>query len=190
LEGIVTTVNADGSANVAPMGPVVDDAMTRLLLRPYQTSTTYKNLKRSGEGVLHVTDDVEMIARAAVGELPAPRLISAERVKGYIVADACRWYEFRVARLDDSRPRTEIEAEVAGRGRLRDFFGFNRAMHAVLEAAILATRIEFLPAQEVRDELERLAAPVEKTAGEPEQRAFDFLRQYVQERLAGDGNQR
>jgi hypothetical protein len=143
-------------------------------------------LKRAGEGVLHVTDDVEMIARAAVGELPAPRLIPAEHVKGHIVAGACRWYEFRVVRLDDSRPRTEIVAEVVGRGRLRDFFGFNRAMHAVLEAAILATRIEFLPAQEILDEFERLAAPVEKTAGKPERRAFDFLRRYVQDRLAGE----
>ena len=35
----------------------------------------------------------------------------------------------------------------------REFFGFNRAKHAVLEAAILATRVELLPADEILSEL-------------------------------------
>lgn len=184
LEGIVTTLNEDGTANISPMGPFVDEGKTRLLLRPYQTSTTYRNLKRTGEGVLHVTDDVELIARTAVGRLESPpRLLPAPQVAGKILADACRWYEFRVMQLDDSQPRTEIEAEVVGQGRMRDFFGFNRAMHAVLEAAILATRIEWLPAEEILADFQRLAVPVEKTAGDRERRAFAFLQQYVREQL-------
>ena len=75
LEGIVTTRNADGSPHLAPMGPIVDKQFDALLLRPFRSSTTYLNLKRTGQGVLHVTDDVELFARAAVGELrPLPRL--------------------------------------------------------------------------------------------------------------------
>ena len=46
LEGIVTTLNEDDSVNISPMGPLVDETFSRFLLRPYQTSTTYKNLKR------------------------------------------------------------------------------------------------------------------------------------------------
>jgi hypothetical protein len=180
LEGIVTTLNADGGPNISPMGPLVDEAMTRLVLRPYQTSTTYQNLKRTGQGVLHVTDDVEMLARAAVNLLESPpRLIPAEAVEGVILADACRWYAFRVRKLDDSRERTTIDCEVVDRGRLRDFFGFNRAMHAVVEAAILATRMAILPAGEIRAEMARLAILVEKTAGPRERRAFAFLRDYM-----------
>ncbi|MGE0378942.1 MAG: DUF447 domain-containing protein, partial [Planctomycetaceae bacterium] len=57
LEGIVTTRSAAGVVNVAPMGPIVDEWMQTLLLRPFQTSTTYRNLKQSGCGVFHVTDD-------------------------------------------------------------------------------------------------------------------------------------
>jgi hypothetical protein len=180
LEGIVTTLNADGGPNISPMGPLVDESMTRLVLRPYQTSTTYQNLKRTGQGVLHVTDDVEMLARAAVNLLESPpRLIPAEAVEGVILADACRWYAFRVRKLDDSRERTTIDCEVVDRGRLRDFFGFNRAMHAVVEAAILATRMAILPAGEIRAEMARLAILVEKTAGPRERRAFAFLRDYM-----------
>ena len=69
LEGVVTTLNDNGSPHLAPMGPIVDADFERLLLRPFRTSVTYQNLKRSEQGVLHVTDDVELIAHAAVGRL-------------------------------------------------------------------------------------------------------------------------
>jgi hypothetical protein len=105
----------------------------------------------------------------------------AEAVDGFILADACRWYAFRVTSLDDSTPRTRIECRVVDSGRQRDFIGFNRAKHAVLEAAILATRIEFLPANDILAELERLAVIVEKTAGPQERAAYDFLTTYVQQ---------
>ena len=36
-EGIVTTVNPDGSANISPMGPRVNRDFTRLVLRPFQS---------------------------------------------------------------------------------------------------------------------------------------------------------
>ena len=167
LEGIVTTVNSDGSPHIAPMGPIVDAEFTRLLLRPFQTSTTYQNLKRTRQGVLHVTDDVELFARAAVAQLQSvPRLIPADAVEGNILSDACRWYAFCVKLIDDREERTEIVADVVDSGRLRDFFGFNRAKHAVIEAAILATRIDFLDASHIHDEFERLASRVLKTGGQ------------------------
>lgn len=185
LEGIVTTLNDDGSSHIAPMGPIVDPAFTRLLLRPFRTSTTYQNLKRTREGVLHVTDDVELFARAAVGRLAElPRLLPATAVDGVILADACRWYAFRVDSLADREDRTAIISSVVDSGRLRDFFGFNRAKHAVIEAAILATRIDLLDPNCILNELDRLAAPVTKTGGHQERNAFDFLRQYVRDQLA------
>ena len=184
LEGIVTTKNPDGGPNISPMGPLVDETMTRLVLRPYQTSRTYQNLKRAGQGVLHVTDDVELLAQAAVNRIsPLPPLVPAEGVDGFIIASACRWYAFRVVALDDLQERTRIECEVIKQGILRDFFGFNRAKHAVVEAAILATRLGFLPATEIRAEFARLAVIVEKTAGEQERRAFEFLEDHVAEKL-------
>jgi hypothetical protein len=180
IEGIVTTLGSDGRAHIAPMGPIVDANFDRLHLRPFRTSTTYANLKRSGQGVLHVTDDVELMARAAVGRLEGmPPMRPAQAVEGVILTDACRWYAFKVEALDDRQERTSIVGRVVERGRLRDFVGFNRAKHAVVEAAILATRIGMLDAAFIRSEFDRLAAPVEKTGGYAELRAFEFLRQYV-----------
>jgi hypothetical protein len=184
LEGIVTTLNPGGEPNVSPMGPIVDAAMERLTLRPFQTSTTYRNLKRTGQGVFHVTDDVELLARAAIGQLETPPpVVPAKMVEGVILADACRWYAFRVTHLDDSQERTTIECDVVDRGRIRDFFGFNRAKHAVLEAAILATRVGILESDRIREEFQRLKVPVDKTAGDQERRAFALLEEYIQRAL-------
>ena len=184
LEGIVTTLNEDGAPNVSPMGPIVDPAMTRLVLRPYQTSTTYRNLKRTGQGVFHVTDDVELLARAAIGLLdPLPELIRIKSVEGVILADACRWYAFRVDEIDDRQERAECRCTVVDRGTIREFFGFNRAKHAVVEAAILATRVAILPPDEIRSDMRRLAVLVEKTGGPAERRAFAFLDAYIDEVL-------
>jgi hypothetical protein len=187
LEGVVTTVAAGGAVHVAPMGPLVEPPapgrdLERFVLRPFRTAQTYANLKAHGEGVLHVTDDVLLLARAAVGRLdPPPPLVPAERVRGWVLRDACRYYEFRLTACDDRAERARFDAEVVRAGRLRDFFGFNRAKHAVVEAAILATRTALLPAEEVTAEYRRLAVLVEKTGGPQEREALALLREYVQQ---------
>jgi uncharacterized protein len=184
LEGIVVTLDAAGSPNVAPMGPRVDRSITRLVLRPFQSAQTYRNLKATCCGVFHVTDDVELLAHAAVGQFESPpRLVPIEGFPCPRLADACRWLAFRLESLDDSAERTTIDCRVVSRGELRPFFGFNRAKHAVLEAAILATRIGILPSEDIRREMERLAIPVDKTAGLQERRAFAFLREYILSQL-------
>ena len=180
LEGIVTTVSEEGSVNIAPMGPQVELPMKRFLLRPFRTAQTYRNLKAHGEGVLHVTDDVLLLAKAALGPVePTPDMFAANRVQGFVLQNSCRYYEFRVRSLDDREERTRIDAEVVNCGRLRDFFGWNRAKHAVVEAAILATRTEFLPLDEIEAEYRRLAVLVSKTGGEQEHEAFALLQDHV-----------
>jgi len=180
LEGIVTTKNADGSPNIAPMGPLVDAEIQRLTLRPFHTSTTLQNLLRTREGIFHVTDDVEMLARAAIGRLETmPPLVRAPSVDGWILQDACRWYAFKVREVDLTEPRAEIHAEVVDHGRLRDFWGLNRAKHAIVEAAIAATRVGILPAADIADELRRCAVLVEKTGGTAERRALELLEEYI-----------
>ena len=186
VEGIVTTRNKDGSINVSPMGPICDTTWQRLTLRPFQTSRTYQNLCRQGEGVFHITDDVELLARAAIGWLEAaPVFLSTEKFDGMILADTCRWYAFCVERLDDTEQRTTLDCTVVDQGRRRDFLGFNRAKHAVVEAAILATRVHFLAANDIREQMKRLKLIVNKTAGEQELFAFELLEGYLEQSQAG-----
>ena len=182
LEGIVTTTSAAGELNIAPMGPIVDQAVTTLTLRPFSTSKTYANLKERPEGVFHVVDDVKLLAQAAIGKLETPpETKPSVRVDGHVLADCCRWFEFRVIEIDDSQERKTLQAKVVHSETVRDFFGFNRAKHAVLEAAILATRIGILPGEEILQQLEPLGVIVEKTAGASEFEAFNIVTEYIHE---------
>jgi hypothetical protein len=189
LEGIVSTISPTGAVHIAPMGPRVtftpSGDLERFVLRPFRTAQTYHNLVLQPEGVLHVTDDVLLLARAALGALdPLPHLFPATRVQGWVLADACRWFEFRVTARDDQGERANLTAEVVHAGRLRDFFGFNRAKHAVVEAAILATRTAFWPRDQIEAEFRRLAVLVEKTGGPQEHEAFAFLENYVRHQVS------
>jgi hypothetical protein len=182
LEGLVTTVGVDDRVNFAPMGPLVEPDMSRLVLRPFRSSRTWGNLRDRPHGVFHVVDDVLLLARAAIGRLDEPPpTFPAERIAGAVVASACRWYEFEIVDRDDSQERSVLRAQVVHAGRIRDHFGFNRAKHAVLEAAILATRIHLLPRDEIDRQFAALRSPVEKTAGPDERTAFDLLARYVAE---------
>ena len=49
--------------------------------------------------------------------------------------------------FDSTGPRARVTARVVGRGAGREYVGWNRASHAVLEASILASRVRHLPAE-------------------------------------------
>lgn len=186
LEGLVTTLGPGGALNVAPMGPRVEgDDWSRFVLRPFRTSTTFRNLKARGEGVLHVTDDVLLLARAAIGPVVDVTTRPADVVRGEILLTSARYYEFRVTELDDRDDRATLRVETVASGRLRDLFGLNRAKHAVVEAAILASRVAILPIGAIADDLGRLAPLVEKTGGPAEREAFALLRSYIEAEAAG-----
>ena len=180
LEGIVTTLGPDKQVHIAPMGPIMENEMRRLILRPFRTAQTYRNLKAHPEGVFHITDDVLLLARAALGPVePATPNQPATSVHGFILSEACRYYEFRVRSIDDHEERSRMDAEVVHSGRLRDFLGFNRGKHAVLEAAILATRTDFLSLTDIENEFGKLQVIVNKTGGEQEKAAFAFLQEHL-----------
>jgi hypothetical protein len=182
IETLVTTLNEDGSVNIAPMGPQVEEDWERFELRPFHATATFANLKRTGQGIVHITDDVGLIARAATSRLTElPQLVAGRQVAVPAIGNACRWYEFEVESITELLPRIQVRCRTVYEHRQRDFLGFNRAKNAVLEAAILATRLDFLPFEEIDEQFRRFAAIVEKTGGRQEQEAFELLLRLVKE---------
>ncbi|TWU17001.1 DUF447 domain-containing protein [Allorhodopirellula heiligendammensis] len=191
LESIVTTVSPEGRVNIAPMGPIVrppsgDAAFPTFCLRPYEGSRTCGNLLDNGKAVIHVTDDVLLLARAAIGTIDPTGLVcqaegaSREHVR---LVDCHRWFAIEVTHAGGTPPRHELVATCIAEGTVRPFFGFNRAKHAVIEAAILATRIGMIDSTQIKDELQRLAVPVQKTAGPDELAAFELVQKYIEQRM-------
>ncbi len=175
LEGLVTTRTAIGEPHLAPMGPSLSDDHRHLVLRPFATSNTYQNLCRHPEGVFHTTDDVLLFAKSALGAATIPELMPATTIAGSIIADCCRYFEFRIVSTDTSLERITMHAEILSTGTRREWLGFNRAKHSVLEAAILATRFHLLPREQIRLDFERFQTIVQKTGGQSEHEAMAFL---------------
>jgi uncharacterized protein len=179
IETIVTSTAPDGTINFAPMGVEwQDDA---LVLKPFLETTTFRNVSASRVAVVNLTDDVMLFARAALSDPQFPSSPAAV-VRGVVLESACSWREVEVVGVDDTPPRSRIETRVVHRGFRREFIGFNRARHAVLEATILATRTHLLPMEQIREELARLQVIVDKTAGPREQEAMAFVIEYVRGR--------
>jgi len=182
LEGLVTTTTADGRLHVAAMGPWIEPReraagrLTRLVLKPFASSQTAANLARERCGVFQVSDDVLLLAKVVAGRLDAPPPSrTADAVAGRMLSDVCHAWEFIVDTIDDSRERLEIAARVVAEHAGRPFLGFNRAAHAVVEAAILVTRVHLIGREDVGRRIEELRVLVDKTGGPREEEAFAVL---------------
>lgn len=179
VETIVTTMDRQGVINFAPMG--VEWSEETIVLKPFLETTTFRNLSESRTAVVNLTDDAMLFAQGAISSPQFP-FFPAQTIRGAVLEAACSWRELEVVAIDATAPRSRIDARVVHRGVRREFIGFNRARHAVLEAAILATRTHLLPAEQIREEYARLQIMVDKTAGPREREAMDLLTQYVQSR--------
>ena len=178
LEGLVTTATAEGSLHLAAMGPEVSNpaAIERLVLKPFTGGRTADLLATHPEGVFHLTDDVLLLAQAVTGTLSTPPPARpAKLIRGWVLEDACEAFEFRIDKANRSGQRARLEAVVVESHHGRPFRGFNRAAHAVVEAAILFSRLHLLDPAEVNRQFDSLLPLVEKTAGPREHEAFRLL---------------
>ena len=178
LEGLVTTTATDGSLHLAAMGPEVADARAfdHIVLKPFCDSQTARLLAAQPTGVFHLTDDVLLLARVVTGSLPVPPAArAATAVPGWVLEEACEAFEFRIVHADVSGPRARLSANVVATHHGRPFRGFSRAAHAVVEAAILSTRVHLLGLEEVTRHLDLLRPLIDKTAGDREREAFALI---------------
>src|SRR5262249_18678691 len=187
LETVVTTLDEDGTANFAAMGVVWGEE--RLVIRPYVTPRTFRNLVRTREAVVNVTDNVLVFAKSALSRERFPGR-PATRIQGVILSDACHWREVLVEDVSVPAPhgsgggRADVATRVVAGGTGRPFAGLCRAKHAGVEASIAAARARRLPGDEVIQELDRLGPLVDKTGGPPEHEAMAYIRAHVA-RLGG-----
>lgn len=182
-ETIVTTVDAGGRVHIAPLGLIAE--RDGWVIAPFRPSVTLDNLAAVPFAVASHTDDVRIFAGCLTGRrdwptvpvenCPVPRLEAALAhtvLKVESVAD------------DGMRPRHFCSA-VAGEIHA-PFGGMNRAKAAVLELAILVSRLHMLQRDKVEAEIAYLAMAVSKTAGPEESEAWGWLMKRVKEHFSVD----
>jgi hypothetical protein len=154
-----------------------------LVFWPFDATRTLRNLRRHGEAVVHLTDDVLLFVESALGH-PRPAMRPASAIGGSVIEDVNAWREVIVTEIAPSAPeRSMVRARVVASGTgARQPLGLCRAKHAAVEASILASRLKWLGAEHVVAELNRLQDLVDKTGGSCERAAMDYVRRYVADR--------
>lgn len=177
-ETIITTLNADNSVHIAPMG--IKEIDNLIVVAPFRPSTTLDNIKRVGQAVVNLTDDVRVFAGCLTGRYDWPTvpvtLITGQRLKNPL-----SHLELEVKKFDDDKLRPKFFCEIKHQETHRPFKGFNRAQAAVLELAILVSRLHMLPQEKIDTEIKYLEIALEKTAGSDEFEAWSWLMNRISE---------
>lgn len=176
IETIFSTVDAEGSPNFAPMGLLWGEEY--ITVRPYRNTQTWKNLTATGCGVANVTDNVLAYVQTALYDAVLP-CRPARVVDGVVFLQACLWRELEVVDKGGSDERPEIRCRVVHTEKLHDFLGFCRAGNAVIEAAILATRLRIVESDDIEEKMAGFEMIVQKTGGAIEREALRLVREYI-----------
>ena len=87
--------------------------------------------------------------------------------------------ELTVLEQGGSEDRAEFKCHIEYSGRQRDFIGFCRAGGAVLEAAILATRLAFYERAKAVEDLKHYMKIVDKTGNQREKEAMLLVQDFI-----------
>ncbi len=178
IEGILTTETVDGRMHIAPIGPHVDQAQSTWVLKPFQTSKTFANLHRTNRAIFHIVDDGLLVVQAVLGLCNAPNQPPPAQYYspyGWVLDNACRAVALHVNHWDVSDPRAiaqcTVEQDFAG----REFWGWNRAAHSLLELSVLWSRKHLIAQNILDEEFEKHRTIILKTAGDREIEALRLL---------------
>jgi len=177
-ECIVTTINEEGRVHIAPLGLIADGE--GWIIAPFRPSATLDNLRSNPFAVANFTDDVLVFAGCLTGNKDWPSRASTH-VPGAVLDGALSHAELAVDRIEEDEQRPRFHCRVVHEATHTPFKGFNRAQAAVIEAAILTSRLHMLPREKIERELAYLQIAVEKTAGPREHEAWRLLVEKIED---------
>ncbi len=180
-ELVLTTMDAGGRVHIAPLGLHVSGS--GYIAAPFRPSRTLDNLQVNPFAVANFTDDVRVIAGCLTGRRDWPTR-PASTVKGAVLVAALAHAELEVERVEDDPLRPRFHCRVVHEETHAPFHGFNRAKAAVVEAAILVSRLHMLPMDKIDAEIAYLRIAIDKTAGPEEREAWEWLMHRVAEHKA------
>ncbi|WP_258359378.1 DUF447 domain-containing protein [Moorella sulfitireducens] len=170
-------------AGFVPPGQAVSTAREdgQVELHLYRGSRTYANLLSTGEGVICFIDDVLLFVETALFST-CPSYVPSLKVRPPRLAGSGTVWEFKVSDFNVAAEPARVTGRIVHRGEGAGFRGFCRAQFAVLEAAIAATRWQWLAPQQVASRWDYWQQLVVKTGGAREFQAFSLVHKYLEDK--------
>lgn len=176
-EVVVSTVSPAGQPHVAPMGVRYLEG-DRVLLMPFKPSTTLDNLLATRQAALNILTDTRVFAGCVTGRRDWPTL-PMQRLAGQRLACALRHLELQLESVSDDPQRPVLTLSIQHDQSHGPFPGLNRAQAAVVEGAVLVSRLRLLPPAKVDSEMAYLQIAIDKTASAAEHEAWGWLQDAV-----------
>jgi hypothetical protein len=178
FEAVVTTCAPDDTVHIAPMG--VRYVADEVVLKPFRPSRTLDNLLATRTAVLNLLTDVRVFAGCVTGRRSWPTVaVDSGGVPAVRLACALSHLLLRLDHVSDDAQRPTLRLARVQEIQHGGFPGFNRAQAAVIEGAVLVSRLHLLPREKVEAEMAYLQIAVDKTAGPAELEAWAWLREAV-----------
>ncbi len=175
-ETIVATVDKVGETHLAPLGLIQEG--DGWIIAPFHPSKTLDNLRAVPFATANYTDDVRIFAGCLTGRSFWPMIPAADFAVPRL-ALALSHARLSVTRVEEHEQRPRFHCKVLHLAQHQPFEGLNRAKAAVVELAILTSRLSMLPRDKVEAEIAYLEIAIEKTAGPEELEAFGWLMEKI-----------
>jgi hypothetical protein len=172
FETIITSMDATGNVHITPFG--VREQEGFVIISPFKPSTTLENILATKSAVMNLTDDVRVFAGALTKKWRA-EVVATQKIQGFRLAEALAHKELTLVNIVEDEVRPQLWMQVAHEENHQSFKGFNRAQAAVIELAVLASRLTMLPKEKIMQEKQYLQIAMDKTAGEREWQAWGWL---------------
>ncbi len=185
IETIISTISLTGEPHVTPFGVKYEDDF--IVISPYKPSSTLENILASKCAVMNLTDDVRVFAGVLTNRQPW-RLMQADNIIAYRLADCLAHVELELVEVHDDATRPQLLMKKIAEFNHQPFAGFNRAQAAVIELAVLVSRLHLLPSEKIQSEMQYLQIAIDKTAGKRELEAWGWLLEKINDFYTGNPN--
>ena len=177
FETIIISQDAAGKPHLAPFGIQYEGDF--VVISPYKPSLTLDNILSTKHAVMNLTDDVRIFASVLTNQ-KMPDLVQASKIQGLRLADCLAHVELKLVEVHEHATRPQLVTKKIAEFNHKAFAGFNRAQAAVIELAVLVSRLHMLTRDKIETELAYLQIAIDKTAGRREQEAWQRLTEKIE----------
>lgn len=171
-EAIITTVSKSGVPNAAPMGIVRQDG--KYFIRMYTDTATLRNASDTGYLTANFTADARIYVMSAFKDLSPEFFQFEEGMVPPRLKDAAGWAYFK-CKAKDVVHLEPIHVKIAK----CSLPVFNRAFAAVVEAAIVGTRLRFYKGDEGIKKIHEYESVVKKCGSPTDIEAMKILKEIL-----------
>lgn len=176
-EVIATTISSSKQPNAAPIGLRIKRGLISAGI--YKNTTTYKNIFETGALIGNIVDDPLLFITTAFSNLSKKHYVFKKNLSIPVLKQANAWVLFECRIKSSSEPALIALKPKQGEVLYKRVAAINRAVYAVIEAAIHATRYRATGEERYKELIEYYGTIVEKCGSRREKKAFNKLKQYL-----------